>query len=240
MANYLLVADQTATSPLVMRRAHELHEADQDARFTILVPARHVEGRLTWDEPATREAALERAREATEAFREAGLRVRRAEPGDSNPVLAIADELRLHPDEHDAIIVSTLPPATSRWRRLGLPEAARRRFDLPVLQVYEGGEQAWAESKAIREALARGAAPTIAEAEPRRSHVPALVPYQAVLPALLAVYIATNASLAVFEDMRFLVAGAVVLGILAMIALPLGLLPAWRRSEDLPELPDRG
>ena len=71
-------------------------------------------------------------------LRGAGLRVGAVRVGDASPLSAIADELRDHPNEHDAIVLSMLSRGRSRWIEQDVHAEAVRRFDLPVLRVVEG------------------------------------------------------------------------------------------------------
>jgi hypothetical protein len=61
-----------------------------------------------------------------------GLRAR-GEIGDSDPNVAIEDALRVFPA--DEILISTHPPATSRWLEQGVVERARDEIDLPITHV---------------------------------------------------------------------------------------------------------
>ena len=68
MAQYLIVAHQTATSPELLDRASELAGKDPLASFTILVPATPVVHLLTWEEGETNEIAGQKAKEAASLF----------------------------------------------------------------------------------------------------------------------------------------------------------------------------
>ena len=135
MSRYLVVAHQTATSPELLQRVSEQVAEDPQATFVILVPSTPVVHLLVWEEGETQAVAQKRAEEAKAMFQSRGLKVTRAEVGDSSPLLAIEDELRAHPGEHDSIVLSTLPPGISRWLRLDVHNQAERKFHLPVIHV---------------------------------------------------------------------------------------------------------
>ena len=135
MTHYLVLAHQTATSAKLLKRVSELAAYDPAPIFTILVPATPVVHLLTWAEGETKDIAWQRAEEARERFEGSGLNVAQAKVGDSSPILAIGDELRAHPGEYDAVVLSTLPPGLSRWLRLDVRHVAERKFGLPVIHV---------------------------------------------------------------------------------------------------------
>ncbi len=135
MARYLVVAHQTASSPELLQRLSELRAEDPEAIFTLLVPATPVVHLLVWEEGETREVAEKTAERAAKLFSSRGLNVVRTGIGDSSPLLAIEDEMRSHPGEHDAIVLSTLPVGISRWLRLDVHHQAQQKFDIPVIHV---------------------------------------------------------------------------------------------------------
>lgn len=220
MATYLVVAHQTATSPLLLQRLEELARRDRNARFALIVPVTHrkhllptgdeQDRLLVWDEREVEAAARERAAEARRAMEERGLEVLWAETGDESPLLAIDDELRARPGVYEAIVLSTLPAGRSRWVRLDTQEQAQRKFSLPVLPVHEGGEEAWDEALRRLERPARRE-PTPVEA-PRRSWLR----LEYVVGLMLA-YLLATLLLAVFVDRGFLLndlVAAIVFGVL--------------------------
>jgi len=135
MSRYLVVAHQTATSPELLQRLTELAADDPQVAFAVLVPATPVTHLLVWEEGETRAIAQNRATEAKALFESSGLNVVRTVVGDSSPLLAIGDELRRHPYEYEAIVLSTLPPGISRWLRLDVYNQAESKFNLPVIRV---------------------------------------------------------------------------------------------------------
>lgn len=231
MAHYLVVAHQTASSPLLLDRAGEIARDDADAVFTLLVPETHIGHRFTCDEVQTREVARQRGREAHSAFERAGMRVRDVVVGDPSPVLAIEDELRARPGIYDAIVLSTLPRRTSRWLRLDVPERVAAKFSLPVLHVVEGGEGAWQATEPARRELARGGRPVLPgpRQHPRRTGLAGSWLYAAVV-LLLAVHLGFTALLITGD--RGLPAGGVLL--LASVALGAAAVLGERRARRSP------
>jgi hypothetical protein len=135
MRRYLVVAHQTATSPELLEKVTELARGEPSAAFAILVPATPVQHLLVWEEGETQEVAWRQGYAAKSLFESRGMKVERVIVGDASPLAAIDDELRLYPDGYDGIVLSTLPPAISRWLKLDAHTQAERRFDLPVFHV---------------------------------------------------------------------------------------------------------
>lgn len=133
MSKYLIVAHQTASSPELQGKVSALIAQDPAAEFAVLVP--ELPGApLTW-EGETVDVAKQRA-EAAKAVLEEKVRARvfRTAVGVSDPVQAIADELRAY-SGYDTLVISTLPPGMSRWLKLDLVHRAGRKFRLPVMHV---------------------------------------------------------------------------------------------------------
>nr|AXL05977.1 hypothetical protein [uncultured bacterium] len=130
MARFLVVAYQTATSPELVRRLSELAEADPEPTYvTLLVPARE-------EHPGSEAQARGHADAAARILeRNAGVHVSWSVIGDAHPMRAIEEELRALDGEYDAIVLSTLPPGTSRWLELANPEEAARTLGIPVHHV---------------------------------------------------------------------------------------------------------
>ena len=76
--------------------------------------------------------AEQRLREATHRFRALGITVG-GEVGDMDPFRAISNALAHH--EVDAVVISTLPAAVSRWLRADLPNRVHRKFHVPVATI---------------------------------------------------------------------------------------------------------
>lgn len=156
MAHYLLLAHQTATSPLLLQRLREITNGDAEASFTILVPETHVQHAFVCDEVETRAAARRRAAVAHSVLNTAGIRVARTEIGCADPLAAVEDELRMHPGVYDAIVLSTFAPGISRWLHTDLPSRLTAQHELPVFHVYPGGDLVWDATDPVRRTVARG------------------------------------------------------------------------------------
>ena len=131
MPRYLLVADQTVTSPELVTRVAELAQVDPGSTFALLLPAllpSHMRGGPF--DAVTRG----RAEQAQRLLGGAGIEVARTAIGDAAPLLAIEDELAEHAGAYDAIILCTLPAGISRWLRMGVDRDAER-FGLPLIHV---------------------------------------------------------------------------------------------------------
>lgn len=136
MGRYLVVANQTASSPELLSKLRELAAEDAGAEFVLLVPATPVRHSLSG---TVEGESIELARRAGEAARalweQNGLKTNRIEVGDLVPPRAVEDDLREHPTHYEGIIVSTFPLGVSRWLKLDVPHQMQRRFDIPVIHV---------------------------------------------------------------------------------------------------------
>ena len=135
MPRYLVLANQTASSPELTRAVQEIVKKDSDAEFVLLVPATPVEDLLDWQDGDNETIAKRTAQTAKEHLEGVGAKVVRTEVGDASPVKAIEDELQRHQEKYDAIVISTLPLQRSRWVSLDQPRRIERRFKLPVTHV---------------------------------------------------------------------------------------------------------
>ena len=132
MPRYLLVADQTVTSPELVARVVQLAEADAGSTFALLLPAllpSHIRGGPF--DAVTRG----RAEQAQRLLSEAGIEVVRTAIGDAAPLLAIEDELAERAGAYDTIVLCTLPVGVSRWLRMRVDRDAAERFGLPLIHV---------------------------------------------------------------------------------------------------------
>ena len=132
MPRYLIVADQTATSPELVARASALATEHPGSTFALLLPAllpSHVRGG-PFDAVTRR-----RAEQARALLAKVGVEVERTAIGDTAPLLAIEDELAEHPGAYDELLLCTLPAGISRWLRLNIFEQAAQRFDLPIQHI---------------------------------------------------------------------------------------------------------
>jgi bacterioferritin len=135
MSRYLVLANQTASSTELTSAIREIVHKESDAEFVLLVPATPVEDLLDWQEGDNQSIAKRTGQTAKEYLERAGARVVRTEVGDPSPVKAIEDELQLHQEKYESIIISTLPLQRSRWVALDQPRRIERRFKLPVIHV---------------------------------------------------------------------------------------------------------
>jgi bacterioferritin (cytochrome b1) len=135
MPRYLILANQTASSPELTSAVRKIVEKKADAEFVLLVPATPVEDLLDWQDGDNETIAKRTAETAKEQLERVGAKVVRTEVGDPAPVKAIEDELQRHQEKYDAIIISTLPLQRSRWVALDQPRRIERRFKLPVTHV---------------------------------------------------------------------------------------------------------
>ena len=135
MPRYLVLANQTASSPELSNAVREIVEKERDAEFVLLVPATPVEDLLDWQDGDNQSIAKRTAQAAKEHLAGLGAKVVRTEVGDPSPVKAIEDELQGHQEKYKAILISTLPLQRSRWVALDQPRRIERRFKLPVIHV---------------------------------------------------------------------------------------------------------
>jgi predicted RNase H-like HicB family nuclease len=133
MSRYLIVTHQTALSRELQQKVSALVAEDPSAEFAVVVPDEPGLA-LTW-EGETVDEARHRADAAKALLEETvGARVFRTAVGASEPLRAIADEMREHPG-YDTLVICTLPPGISRWLRLDLVHRAERKFGLRVIHV---------------------------------------------------------------------------------------------------------
>ena len=135
MPQYLVLANQTASSPELSNAVREIVEKERDTEFVLLVPATPVEDLLDWQDGDNQSIAKRTAQAAKEHLEREGAKVVRTEVGDPSPVKAIEDELQRHQEKYKAILISTLPLQRSRWVALDQPRRIERRFKLPVIHV---------------------------------------------------------------------------------------------------------
>ncbi len=126
MGKYLLVAHQTAEQQELLDAARKLSNQDSHAKFTLLVPATPVGDLLSWEEGETKEVARRRAKSAVAALQRNGINVVGVRIGDSDPVLAVDDEL-LTGRRYDAVVISTLPAGLSRWAKMDVVSRLQRQ-----------------------------------------------------------------------------------------------------------------
>ena len=135
MPRYLVVANQTTTSPRLLQKLREVVRQDPGTDFVLVVPATPVRDllfRRASDDKAEA-VALKHARRGRAHLEKAGIAVEDARVVGGEPVSAVEQELR---DGHyDGVVISTLPGEHSAWLRMGLPQKVAATFDGPVLHV---------------------------------------------------------------------------------------------------------
>lgn len=131
MGRYLVVANQTLGGQHLMAELRA-RVAQGPAAIHILVPASVDPQSWTHDEDSDRELAQRRLEQGLERVESLGVQAT-GEVGDHRPIDAILDVLRR--EAFDEIILSTLPPGTSRWLRMDLVSRVRRAIDVPVTHL---------------------------------------------------------------------------------------------------------
>src|SRR3954463_7614381 len=127
----LVVANRTADSDELLA-ALRTHDERLPTEFTLLVPAPAVG-------PPGREAAQEQLDRALTAMGEAGLNVAGA-GGAHDPLDAVSEVW--DPKRFDAVIVSTLPGAASRWLQVDLPHRVARMTGVQGTHVIASARRA--------------------------------------------------------------------------------------------------
>jgi hypothetical protein len=129
----LVVANQTAAGRELLEEIANRCRG-HDCEVMLVSPALVGSRAERWasDIDAGLDLARQRLDRSVAALREVGVEVR-AEVGDPDPNMAIEDALRVFPA--DEIIISTLPPAQSRWLEHRVVERTRREVDLPMTHV---------------------------------------------------------------------------------------------------------
>jgi hypothetical protein len=125
---FLVVANQTLHASELEGRIREL-AAHDPAHFHIVVPAEPHSGEGP-DE--VRRLAEHRLRHLIGVLHADGISAE-GEVGAADPFQAIEDVLERQ--RFDEIVLSTLPPALSRWMAADLPRRLERNFHLPVTRV---------------------------------------------------------------------------------------------------------
>ncbi len=128
----LVVANETVGGTELLNRLKQ-DAAGAKTAVLVVVPALNTPVK-TWasDTDGARAAAEERLGASLTAMQAVGIDAR-GEIGDGDPLQAIEDVLRTFaPDE---LVISTHPAGRSNWLERGVVEAARERFDVPVVHV---------------------------------------------------------------------------------------------------------
>jgi hypothetical protein len=129
----LVIANETVGGSALRATIREKTEGFPRAQVLVVVPALNTRIRH-WasDEDPARRAAEERLQASLGRLRGAGIDAR-GEVGDSEPLQALEDWLRLF--DADEIIISTHPEGRSHWLEKGVVSEARERFAVPITHV---------------------------------------------------------------------------------------------------------
>jgi GABA permease len=129
----LVVANQTVGGKALLEEILN-RTRGRDSEVLVVTPALASSRAAHWASDV--DEAIELARQRMElsvlAVEQAGLKAR-GEVGDSDPNVAIEDALRQF--AADEIVISTHPPARSRWLERGVVQRARDDIDLPITHV---------------------------------------------------------------------------------------------------------
>jgi hypothetical protein len=136
MAQYLVVAHQTVTNPLLLEKLKEIEREDHLAEFTLLIPATRVRNLLFWQKTEQDAGAVARelADRARSEFEKNHVNLVDARVGPESPIEAIDIEVKANPG-YAGFIISTLTKEESRWLRLDLPSVVQKDYGLPVHHV---------------------------------------------------------------------------------------------------------
>ena len=135
MRRILVVAHKTLGGEH-LREEVQRRLGEGDVSFHLLVPETHPNDHA-WTDGQVRRAAEQVLEEGLRSFREldpTGSTAFTGEVGQVNPMHAV-DLLFIRGERFDEIIVSTLPPRTSRWLRKDVPKRIAREYTIPVTHV---------------------------------------------------------------------------------------------------------
>jgi hypothetical protein len=140
MKTYLIVANQTLLSDQLARAIEE--RIPGAIQFNVVVPLTPISHKLTWDEDESFKAAEKRLKAFLAFIRIRG-GIADGGVGDTDPVLAVQDALRLgHADE---ILLSTFPPGRSRWLGMDVPSRLRAATSIAVTVLTDTAPAALSE-----------------------------------------------------------------------------------------------
>jgi GABA permease len=145
MRRYLVVANQTLAGHRLLEHVRYCL-ATGPSWFFVLVPATPIHMQVVPGEGEAELLARQRLAGALARFRGEGASVVGA-VGDPSPLRAVSDALRQR--SFDEIVLSTLPPGTSRWLVDDLPSRLARATGLPVTHLV-AEDQLSPEATALR------------------------------------------------------------------------------------------
>ena len=135
MPRYLVVANQTTTSPRLTEELRQMARRQPDAEFVLVVPATPVRDlffRRASDDKAEA-VARKHADRGRAHLQKGGVAVVDARVVSGDPITAVEPELR--EAEYAGVVISTLPGEHSPWLRMGLPQKVAAVFDGEVRHV---------------------------------------------------------------------------------------------------------
>jgi len=142
MATYLVVANQTTTSPQLLEELRDTARREPGAEFVLVVPATPVRDlffRRSSEEKA--ETVARRHADKGRAYlTRGGVTVLDARVVSGEPVAAVEQELR--DATYAGVVISTLHGEHSAWLRMGLPQKIATTFGGEVRHVEASPE--WA------------------------------------------------------------------------------------------------
>ncbi len=135
MSRYLVVANQTTTSPRLVQELRDVARSDPGAEFVLVVPATPVRDLFFRRSPDEKAEAVARkhAQKGRAHLERAGLPIVDARVVGGEPVPAVEQELR--EATYAGVVISTLHGEHSAWLRMGLPQKVAAVFDGPVRHV---------------------------------------------------------------------------------------------------------
>jgi len=214
MANYLVLAQDAATSPELIGEMSDIAHRDLAAHFTVVVTDAAAEHLLTSDEAEGRRLTSTAADAAEHAMRAAHLPVDRVCVGAPSPLTAIDDELRAHPG-YNAVVLATPRPGAARWIGMDVHHRAAKHVALPLIHVVNGV------------GVTAGAAMPIPPPAPSPSQSPAVVTRGAGararrgsgwwIGALMALYLTVIGSLALGVNRDYFVLEGIALVMFTVI-----------------------
>jgi hypothetical protein len=135
MARYLVVANETVTNPLLLEQLTQITAEDQEAEFTLLVPATPDQQLLLLRDSGQESAVVAAlAGKARKMFEMQHINIVDTHVGSGSPAEAIDNEVEAHPG-YAGFVISTFPQEDSRWLRMGLPKLVQSKYGLPVRYV---------------------------------------------------------------------------------------------------------
>lgn len=227
MTHYLVVAHETADRPDLARALARVAADDPAAVFTLLVTATASMRGMTGHTTAFERLAHDAAERARQELRGAGIHLVRVLAGDGSPSIAVEDELRLHQQMYDAVVLCTRAPGLRSWLAGDIRTQIEAAAGLPVLHLHARSTDTWRRAPAPRSvrwsrwwALTRFAP---AEQDPtgsvptRRQLLPVLALMLLYLTAGLALAITVNRGFLLNDAVAILLYSSVVGGLLFLL-----------------------